>query len=487
MATSTSIASSIKFGTDGWRAIIAEDYTFDNVRLCTQALCQYLLEADNTVRGLAIGYDTRFGSARFAEAAAEVAAGNQIHVYLCSKACPTPVVSYALRHLGAVAGIVITASHNPGEYNGFKIKDENGASAAPEMIEAVESYLPALVRSNKVQRLALDDAKEQGLVQLVDPVPAYEDGLRRLLTEERLASLREAGMEVVVDSMYGAGAGYLRRLLRGGRTKITELNGQPNPTFPGIQPEPIARNLKKLSARVRKSAAVGIATDGDADRLGVVDEHGAFVTQLQVYALLCLYLLEVRNQRGPLVKSITTSSMIYRLGERFNVPVVETNVGFKYVGPEMIRLDALIGGEESGGYGFRGHLPERDGILAGLYFLDLMVSTRKTPSQLLEYLYSLVGPHYYDRSDLHFAPNQRQQILGLVTTTRKDLDGRAVAKQEIVGEGNTIEGVRFTLADTSWLLIRFSGTEPLLRIYAEASSPEATQRLLASGRTLVHL
>ena len=260
-----------------------------------------------------------------------------------------------------------------------------------------------------------------------------------------------------------------------------------NPAFPGMQqPEPITQNLRKLQRRVQQGAQVGLATDGDADRLGVVDEHGNFVTQLQVYALLALYLLEVRKLRGPLIKTITTTSMIYRLGERYNVPVTETDVGFKYVGPQMIEQDALMGGEESGGYGFRGHIPERDGILAGLYFLDLMVATGRTPSQLIEQLYSLVGPHYYDRVDCHYPQEERDRIIGRVGEGRQELNGARVAQQERFGgeNGMPLNGVRFTLEDGSWLLVRFSGTEPLLRIYAETSSKEEVEHMLAAGRAM---
>lgn len=478
----------IKFGTDGWRGIIAEDYTFDNVRLCAQALCNYLKQTRKTARGLVIGYDTRFASENFAAAAAEVVAGNGIQVYLCSKACPTPVLSHTIRHLQAEGGIIITASHNPGAYNGFKIKDEHSSSAPQPVIDQVEAFLPQLAKSGAVERLPMDAAQRKGLVHLVDPDPAYDETVRSLLGAERLAKIRDAGLEVIVDSMYGAGAGYLKRLLAGGKTHVTELNGVRNPAFPGIQPEPITRNLAKLRSRVRGKAAVGLATDGDADRLGVVDEHGTFVTQLQVHALLCLYLLEVRKQRGPLIKTITTSSMIYRLGERYNVSVVETDVGFKYVGPEMMRRDALMGGEESGGYGFRGHIPERDGIVAGLYFLDLMVATGKTPSQLLEYLYSLVGPHYYDRQDWHYPQDQREDIIGRVAREEKEVGGLSVVRRDVVGgNGAPLSGVRFHFADTSWLLIRFSGTEPVLRIYAETSTPEGVRRLLDAGKALASL
>ncbi|MBI2887406.1 MAG: phosphoglucomutase/phosphomannomutase family protein [Chloroflexi bacterium] len=477
----------IKFGTDGWRAIIADDFTFENVRLCAQALCNYLKRAGKTQRGLVVGYDTRYASERFAAAAAEVVAANGISVYLCGKACPTPVVSHTIRHLGADGGVVITASHNPGEYNGFKVKDEHSSSAPQEVVDRIEAELAELWPTKVVRRMPLEEATGRGLARSVDPDAPYLETIRRLVGEDRLQRIRSSGMRVVVDSMYGAGAGYLRALLRGGGVRVTELNGVRNPAFPGIQPEPITRNLAKLRRHVRRGASVGLATDGDADRLGVMDEHGSFVTQLQVYALLCLYLLEVRGQRGPLIKTITTSSMIYRLGERYNVPVVETDVGFKYVGPEMIRLDALIGGEESGGYGFRGHIPERDGILAGLYFLDLMVSTGKSPSQLVEHLYSLVGPHYYDRLDLHFPPDQRSAIIGRVAGERKAVGAHSVAHREAFGSDGALNGVRFTFADAGWLLVRFSGTEPVLRIYAETSSPQRVAELLQRGRELAGL
>jgi phosphomannomutase len=262
--------------------------------------------------------------------------------------------------------------------------------------------------------------------------------------------------------------------------QLVEINGERNPLFPGIQPEPIAANLAKLSATVQKEkAGVGLATDGDADRLGIVDEKGNFLTQLQVFALLCLYLLEVRGERGAMVRTITSTTMIDRLGEIFNVPVYETSVGFKYVAPIMMEKDAIIGGEESGGYGFRGHMPERDGILAGIYFLDFMLKTGKTPSQLLDYLYSKVGPHYYQRRDFTFPEDQRQAITkGVGDNLPQSISGVKVTKI------NTSDGFHLTLADTSWLLIRFSGTEPVLRIYAESDSQSRVEGLLELVRKL---
>jgi phosphomannomutase len=280
--------------------------------------------------------------------------------------------------------------------------------------------------------------------------------------------------------MYGAGAGFFKTLLQDGSMEVMEINAERNPLFPGIQPEPIAKNLGKLSRLVVvQKADVGLATDGDADRIGIIDEKGNFLNQHQVFALLCLYLLEVRGERGAIVKTLTSTNMLSLLGKIFGVPVYETPVGFRYVAPVMMRENALIGGEESGGYGFRGHIPERDGILAGLYFLDFMVKTGKTPSQLLDYLYSKVGPHYYDRTDFHFAAGKRKAIMNqLAAASPKALAGVEVAKLD------TTDGFRFLLKDDSWLLVRFSGTEPLLRIYAEAESRDKVQELLSEGKKL---
>jgi phosphomannomutase len=315
------------------------------------------------------------------------------------------------------------------------------------------------------------------LVEYLDLAPIYIDQLTRLID---LDELRQARLKIVFDPMYGAGAGYMKRLLDGGAIELLEINSERNPLFPGIKPEPIAANLAKLSATVREQgASVGLATDGDADRLGIMDEKGGFLTQLQVFALLALYMLEVRGERGPIVKAITTTSMVNRLGEIFKVPVYETPVGFKYIAPIMLAENALLGGEESGGYGFRGHIPERDGILASLYFLDLMSKTGKTPSQLVDYLYSKVGPHYYLRVDIEFPEDERQAITGyLEHNTSKSLDGVKVIRFD------TTDGFRFVLADATWLLIRFSGTEPLLRIYAESNSLPRVERLLELGKEL---
>ncbi len=447
------------------------------MRVCAQGVADYLKQVGLASRGLIIGYDTRFASEDFASATAEVVAGNGIKVYLCPRATPTPAISFAVLNQKVGGAIIITASHNPAMWNGVKYKSEFGFSASSEVTAEIETHISHTIAAGKIDRMPLAEALTQGLVEYLDLAPIYVDRLTKLVD---LNELRQARLKIVVDPMYGAGAGYLRRLLDGGAIEVVEINNERNPLFPGIRPEPIAANLAKLSATVKKQgASVGLATDGDADRMGIVDEKGTFLTQLQVFALLCLYLLEIRGERGPIVKTITTTSMVYRLGEIFNVPVYETPVGFKYIAPVMLAENALIGGEESGGYGFRGHVVERDGILASLYFLDLMIKTGKTPSELLDYLYSKVGPHYYERVDAEFPAEESQMIDNRIRDNFPDtIDGVKVVKSD------TADGFRFILADGTWLLIRFSGTEPVLRLYAESNTPARVERLLELGKKL---
>jgi phosphomannomutase len=467
----------IKFGTDGWRAVIAEEFTFENVRYCAQGVAQYLKKAGLDSRGLVIGYDTRFASEDFAAAAAEVVAGNDIKVFLSPKPAPTPVISYGVLAQKAGGAIIITASHNPGIWNGFKYKDEHGSSAPDEVTSQIVSYISQAYDTGKVNRISLSETKNRGLVVDTDLDLAYFEQIARLVDLEKL---RKAGLSLVIDPMFGAGHGYLSRALAGGNNRIAEIHAERNPVFPGLRPEPILPNLNELSAAVTdRKTDVGLATDGDADRMGVIDEKGGFINQLQMFALLCLYLLEVRKERGAIIKTITTTSMAYRLGELFDVPVFETDVGFKFVAPLMTRENAIMGGEESGGYGFRGHVAERDGILANLFFLDFMVSTGKKPSELVEYLYSKVGPHHYRRVDIRFLAERRQAIIDRVKNNPPAaIDGVKVVKSD------TLDGFRFFLADNTWLLIRFSGTEPLLRIYTETDSPARAERILKIGREM---
>ncbi len=470
------MAKPIAFGTDGWRAIIADEYTFANVRRCASGVGQLVTRLGIGDRGVVVGYDLRFESEDFAVAAAEALAGVGVRAWLCARSEPTPVISHGVLQQRAAAGITITASHNPAVYNGFKVRSDYGGAAAPDTIADLEKIINAL-DPDTVPTVARKDAEQRGLIVPIHPADAYIAQIDRLVD---LSAIRAAGFRVVVDAMYGAGQGWFPRLLGGGQIQVHEIDGERNPAFPGINPEPIPRNLQKLFDTVReRQASVGIATDGDADRLGVCDEHGNFIDQLRAYSLIAYYLLEVRGFRGPIVKTLSTSSMLDRLAEQYGVPIYETSVGFKYIAPKMLETNALIGGEESGGYAFRGHIPERDGILAGLYFLDLMARTGKTPSQLVELLFSRVGEHYYDRIDTHFPMSERSAIVARLQRAQPgELGGSPIARSL------RDDGFKFVLENGSWLLIRFSGTEPIMRIYAEAGSPDKVQELLAEGRAL---
>ena len=469
--------ATIKFGTDGWRAIIGEDYTFDNVRACAASAAMLLKRHGLHDRGMIIGYDARFASESFAAAAAEVLAAAGIRVALASSHCPTPVVSYSIIDRKAGGGIVITASHNPWQWNGFKYKPDYGGSASPEIVAELEEPLPDLVMRN-IPRTPIEDAKRDGMIEIFDPRPPY---LAQLARQIDVDVLKPAGLRICYDAMYGTGAGYFGELLAGGAT-ITELHGYRNPVFPGMHaPEPIARNLTEMAETMAAGAFdIGIATDGDADRVGIADERGTFINQLQVFGLLAYYLLEYRGERGAIVKSITTTAMVQKLGALYGVPVHETQVGFKFLGPKMMATDALIGGEESGGYGFRGHVPERDGILAGLYMLDFVARSGKRPSELLRELYGKVGEHHYDRLDVTMPADQRDAVLQRIGNARPD----AVAGLPVTSI-DTIDGYRFSFGDKGWLLFRLSGTEPLVRIYTEVAGDRSlVQRILDEGREI---
>jgi len=465
------MATEIRFGTDGWRARIAEDFTFENVARCSQGLADRLKAEGIAAKGLVVGYDTRFLSREFAERVAMVMAGNGIKAYLSEKAAPTPVVSFNVLHHQAAGAAIITASHNPANWNGFKFKPEYAGSATQEVTDQLEL---AIAESGPVQQIPLTRASDEGLIVEFDPDPPYMERMSKLID---LPAIRSAGLRVTVDSMFGAGAGYIARLIAGGSTTVEEINGYRNPAFPGMeQPEPIAHNLTTLIERIKAGgASVGLALDGDADRVGVVDEHGRFVTTLEVFSLLALYLLENKGEKGALVKGVTSSSMLNRLGERFGVDVHEMKVGFKYIGPRMSEVDALMGGEESGGFAFRGHIPERDGVLSGLYILEYMAKTGSTPSQLVQHLFDQVGSHYYNRRDVSFDPQDRARIEELQRGIGEG--GLTEVAGLRVRQTDEIDGRRLVF-DDAWLIIRFSGTEPLLRLYAEAGQPELVEALL---------
>ena len=461
----------IHFGTDGWRALIADDFTFENVRLVSQATAEWLKRDQRAADGVVIGYDTRFLSGSFATAVAEVMAANDIKVALSSSFLPTPALSYAVRERKAGGGVMITASHNPARWNGYKVKPWFGGSAPPEVTAAIEA-------SGRVAYVPLGEAETQGRVERIDVRNAYLKAISNFVDIE---GIRNAGFNVLIDSMFGAAQGWIARTLEGGTTTVHEIHGERNPAFPGIRaPEPIAPNLGESMALIADGGYdVGLSTDGDGDRFGLIDEHGRFITQLQTFALLVYYFLEVRGERGPIVRSVTMTKMIDRLGELYDCPVYETPVGFKFLGPKMTESDGIIAGEVSGGYAFRGHVPERDGLLSALCILDFMAKTGKRPSELLAELYERVGAHEYDRVDITVRDDEKAAIEERVKSS---------APTEIAGlrveSRDQVDGYRFHLEGGWWLLMRFSGTEPLLRIYAEMPSGELVQRALASGQEI---
>lgn len=462
----------IKFGTDGWRGEIADDYTFDNLRRAAQGFASYLLENNRNGQWVVVGYDKRFHSENFAAAAAEVLAANGLNVFLTDSATPTPTIAYAVVNKKACGAINITASHNPATDNGFKVRDENGGAIDPDGLRRIEALIPESVE--QVKRVPFRDAVDDGKVIVFDASEAYFEHIKKLVDIEKL---RNAGLTVMVDAMWGNGAGWFTRLLEGGTTQVIEIHNVRNPIFPEMKrPEPIQPNIDVgLRATVENNADVLLITDGDADRCGIGDEKGEFINQLRVYGLLALYLLEVRGERGDIVKTLSTTTMLNKLGKLYDVPVHETGVGFKYVAPKMIETNALIGGEESGGYAFRGNVPERDGILAGLYFLDFMVRTGKKPTELLDMLFEKVGAHYYDRIDTPFTGDRQSREQLILNAKPETLGGLKVT--ELV----TIDGFQFKLEDGGWLLIRFSGTEPIMRVYCETTHKDKVQAILKDG------
>lgn len=467
----------IVFGTDGWRAVIADDFTYERVRAVAQAVAWYL---SGDERGVVVGHDTRFSAERFAREVARVLAANGHRVLLLARPVPTPVITWTLVERGCAGAVAVTASHNPAEFNGLKYKPDYGGSAPPEVTAELER-LSARALDGEVAAMPIDDALAMGRVSLVDPVPAYLVQVGRLVG---LDKIRGAGLRLLHEPMYGAGMGLITAAVGGGATSVAEMHAERNPGFGGLHPEPIGRYMPEAMARMAAGGLdLCIANDGDADRVGIIDEGGRFVTQLEVMSLLAMYLLEKRGERGHLIRSLTSSVMIDRLGERFGVPVIETPVGFKHIGPRMMETDALLGGEESGGFAFRGHIPERDGILAGLLVAEMVVDYGIPISQVLHHLFDLVGPHSYARHDIRF---EREEY----AARRREIEERMSSRrpEEVAGVRvsgtRTDDGFKVLLADGSWALVRMSGTEPLMRVYAEAASPERVDALLRDMETI---
>jgi alpha-D-glucose phosphate-specific phosphoglucomutase len=477
----------IQFGTDGWRAVISDEFTFANVRHVAQAIADHILD-DSTERPssplVVIGFDTRFLSDRFAAEAARVLAGNGLRVYLSKCDCPTPAVSYAIRQLGATGGIMVTASHNPPRYNGIKYKAGFGGSAMPEETAQIEAHLQANlvagrepIRANWTIESAFMPTQPNGAeITRFDLMPDYLNHIRSLINLDIIA---QSGLRVLVDPMYGAGRGYIPTMLGDLGMSVDEIHGDMNPGFGGIHPEPIGRNLSDLIEAVQTGYDIGIATDGDADRIGAVDHLGNFVDPHTIIALALRHLVENRGMRGCVVKTVSTSEMVARLARRYGLPLYETPVGFNYICDHMLDKDVLIGGEESGGISIKGHLPVGDGILMGLLLLEIVAANGKSLRELADDLQRTVGPFQYARNDLRTKPFvKRDLVSALKARVPSHLGGVAVASVD------DSDGIKYHLQDDSWLLIRPSGTEPVLRIYAEAPTAEMVQALLDEGKRM---
>ena len=478
----------IIFGTDGWRARVADEYTYETVRRCADGVARYVVGRGVQAKGVVIAYDRRFSSELFARSAAEVLLAHDIPVAISRMAVPTQMSSFEVVQRGSAAGIVITASHNPWTDNGFKIKAPTGAAAGAEIISVVEAGIAANA-GTAIERRPFDDAEAAGLVEWYDPYEGYEQFVRRTID---LDALRAADVSVLVEPMWGAGSGWIPRLLAGGRIRVTEVHGERNPYFGGVNPEPIRPNVDETLARMAGGGFdLGLMLDGDADRAGAADEQGTFLHQLQVTGLLMYYLAEHRGLREPVVVSVNNTSMAARLGEHYGIETHEVPVGFKFIGPRMIETGAMLGAEESGGFGFGMHLPERDGIYADLMLLDLFLRERARGawpvSEAVRRFHELAGPSCYRRIDVHFTRQtydavKQRVLVGLREAPPADLAGNAIVRTQVL---DTNDGFKWFLADGSWLLVRASGTEPLVRVYTEATTPALRDELVVLGEGLV--
>ncbi len=479
----------IHFGTDGWRAVISDTFTFNNLRMLTQAIADAVASEtwDKSGNGGAVpdpkkfvvGYDTRFLSDRYAGDVARVLAANGFTVFLAQSDAPTPAISFAVKSLNAVAGVMITASHNAPRYNGVKLKAAYGGSALPEQCHRVEVYLnDNEERARGPNLIDFEVARKKKLIQKFNPLPAYFEQLRKIIDCDVIA---ENPQRFVVDSMHGSGRGVIKAFLQGSGCEITEIRSEMNPGFGGVHPEPIAKNLGALAGAIGAGMGnFGVATDGDADRIGAMDERGNFVDPHKIMALALSYLVEKRKWSGAVVRTVSTTRMIDRLCKRYGLKLIETPVGFNHIADYMMSEDVLIGGEESGGISFKGHIPEGDGPVMGLLLVEILAASNKTLFSMVNELLSEVGPAVYERKDLRLLhPVAKTEMTDLLIKKAP----AAIGGQK-VSEIGIIDGVKYILADDSWLLIRPSGTEPVLRVYAEGRNNEMVKSLLGYGETV---
>jgi phosphomannomutase len=466
----------IKFGTDGWRAKISEDFTFENIRIVSQAYCNYLKKEQLSGKGIAVGYDNRFQSEDFAREAAMVAASNDIKVYLTEYSVPSPVVSFVVKDRALGGGIMITASHNPPQWNGFKIKSQFACSASQDITKAVEAELDN-VKSPDVAKV------NENLIEKIDPTDKYFEHISRFVDFDKV---KNANLNIIIDPMHGSAAGYVKEILAGHGINASEINGNRDPLFGNLNPEPIPINMTELSSLAKDSSLakaglwIGLATDGDGDRIGGVDGRGGFLTSHDMFVLILKHLVENKKLSGSVIKTFNMTNLIGMLAARYKLPVHETPIGFKYIADHMLKEDVLIGGEESGGIGIKGHIPERDGVLNSLLLLECIASYKKDAREILNDVMDEFGYFYYDRIDVRMTEEERDKV-------RSKLSGYKPGSfaGENVTDIQTLDGIKLFLPDKSWILFRLSGTEPLLRIYCEATSVEKVKKMLSEGERMI--
>lgn len=468
----------IKFGTSGWRGVIADEFTFERVRIVAQAIAEHITAAGMKERGLVVGYDTRFLSERFAAEAVKVLAANGIHSYLSSRDVPTPVVSFEIIRRKAAGGINFTASHNPPEYNGLKFSPSWGGPALPETTRDVEARANALIEKNSIHRLHPAEAREKGLVEELDFRKLYLDDLRRKID---LDVIKKAKLKVAVDLLYGTGRDYLDSVLRDAGCNVTVLHGQRDALFGGRPPDPSQENLSELSSLIKKGRFdIGLAVDGDADRFGIVDSDGTYINPNQTLALLLDYICRTRGWKGGAARSIVTTHLVDAVAKKHGIEVYETGVGFKYIGDLLVQGKIIFGGEESAGMTIKDHVPEKDGILACMLAAEMAAREKKSLKELLKRLYREVGTVLDHRINIHVSESDRKAVEERLAQPLTELDGLRVK-----GKKTTADGTKYMLEDDSWVLMRMSGTEPVVRIYVESVSESRLNALIDAGRRLV--
>ena len=468
----------IKFGTDGWRGIIADTFTFENVRFATQATAEYFKTVKGPEAGVFIGFDVRFQSAAFARAAADVLVANGFRVIMMDRPYPTPYVSFEVRRRKFVGGIMITASHNPPLFNGFKVKAHFGGSATPSITTQIERNLVIRGQTPNYGSTGNSVSVPKLPIEVTGPETYYYEHLKSLVDWDRIS---QSKLKIVVDSMHGCGGYILEELLRDTSCTVQTIRGNPDPLFGGINPEPMMPQLEPLGEAVQKTGAdVGLATDGDADRLGIIDETGHYLNTLQTLSLLLLHTYRNRGWRGAVARTYSQSLLIPRIASKFGLQLYECPIGFKNIGELMLENEILIGGEESGGIGLSRHLPERDGIFINLLFLDLLAASGKTCTQLIRDMWNEFGEFHYDRRDLHVPVEAGRAVIDKwKTAPPSTFAGRRV--QEV----GRLDGMKVFLEKDSWILFRQSGTEPLLRVYCEAPTELAVSEIMAAGLKFV--